>query len=159
MARRVSVPNPPELTNRGVPSEFTDVEAVGGAADLRRAELEGILTGGAWQEAFDEWVEYTDLTPAEIDGLRRLGVFERFDVYWDPDAGALDYEVPTVPDDWTDRMADELNDTPADPTTISNALDDLGRIVVTTIEEAYLQFEDEAPDHVWGVETFGQAPE
>lgn len=159
MARNVEVPDPPELTNRGLPSAFADVEAVGGAADLRRDELEAILADGAWQDAFDEWSEYTDLTPAEIGVLRDAGLFESFDIYWDPAAESLDYEPPSIPHDWGTKARAAGVDSPVNRSLVVEAIDDLGRMVVETIEDAYLRFEDEADDYVWSVDTFGQAPE
>jgi hypothetical protein len=76
MALDVAVPEPPDLANRGLPSEFAgveDVEAVDDVAALRREELDAVLRDGAWREAFEEWAEYTDLTEAvDVEGVDSL---------------------------------------------------------------------------------------
>lgn len=97
MALDVEVPNPPDLTNRGVPDDFDATDELGGPNEFHRAELEDVLRDGAWQEAFHEWAAYTDLTDEEYRVLYDRGLLEELDFYWDPAEGRLRFEVPPLP--------------------------------------------------------------
>lgn len=148
------VPTPPDLTNRPVPTVI-DPDAVESAVDLRRDELEAILREGAWQEAFDEWAEYTDLTEADLRRAADLDLFQAFDFFWDGEAERLRYETPAIPADWGGVVGESL--TPAG--VVGTELDDLGRIVAETIASRYVDWGSEEPaDLVWSVDTFGQVP-
>ena len=147
MGLDVEAPDPPDLTNRPLPSEIDPTDVVDGTEDLRREELERMLADGAWNEAFGEWCEYTDLTDSEYRLLRDAGLFERLDFYWDPIDGGVQYSVPHPferalrDDDLTARAASELAD--------------LGRTVVRTLEDAYLDWDEEDIEtNAWGEEPF-----
>lgn len=156
MGLNVEIPDPPQLSNRGVPSEFESVEAVGGAADLRRAELEEILQEGAWNEAFGEWLEYTDLSEAEFRVLRDLGLFQQFDIFWDPSEERLRFEAPTLPEDWDERVEATAVEPDGFGPRAESELSDLGQTVVEMLVDAYVDWgEAEAADYVWSEETFG----
>lgn len=127
MGLDVEIPDSPQLTNRGGPSEFESAEEVGGDGDLRRAELEAILQDGAWQEAFAEWAAYSDLTAGDVDRLASAGVFERFDVFWDPGEERLDFAVPPLPDTGAET------DTSA--STIATELADLGDVLLDVLAD------------------------
>jgi hypothetical protein len=140
MGLDVEQPDPPDLTNRPLPTAV-DPETVADD-DLRREELEAMLRDGAWSEAFNEWAEYTDLTEAEYRTLEAAGLFAALSVYWDPVAEDLRFELPAIgdavatDDDLTDRAVTEL--------------DDLGRTVVAMLEDGYLDWgEDAAVEDVW----------
>ena len=153
MGLDVDIPEPPQLSNRGVPSEF---EAVGGAGDLRRDELEGVLDAGAWNEAFEEWAEYTDLTAEEFAIAQSLGLVEELDVFWDPTDARLRVEVPAVPEDWADRV----DEAPPDPAGLAWKLEyelaDLGETLLEMLEDGYVDWgSEESEDVVWSEETFG----
>lgn len=72
MALDVETPDPPDLTNRGMPDDVDPSNVTDGLSDLRREELEEILQDGAWNEAFREWATYTDLTEAEYRTMEPL---------------------------------------------------------------------------------------
>lgn len=154
MTLDVEVPDPPELSNRGVPAEFEAVEAVGSSADLRREELEAFLADGAWREGFEEWAQYTDLGEAEFAAARELGLFRAFDFYWDPSDALLRFEAPSVPDDWRRRLDRDA----LDVTLVGAELQDLGRAVAETLVESYVdrgEGGDGETGYAWGGETFG----
>lgn len=156
MGLDVEVPDAPQLSNRGLPSEFEAVEAVGGAEDLRREELEAVLRDGAWQEAFREWAAYTDLTAEEFRVALDLGLVERLDVFWDPMEERLRSSAPPVPEDWRERTDRPVSDAEALAARLEAELADLGDAVVEMLEDAYVAWGDEeATDPVWGEETFG----
>lgn len=151
----LDVPNPPDLTNRGDSARFDPVNAISGGPEQRREELEEILHDGAWQQGFDEWAQYTDLTADDVERAEDIGLVGSLDFYWDDEADRLRYVAPEVPDDWTDRS--DRSGTPA--SLVRTELDALGRTVAETIAADYVDWGDEAPsDLVWSVETFGQAP-
>ncbi|AFK21149.1 hypothetical protein E6P09_15440 (plasmid) [Haloferax mediterranei ATCC 33500] len=148
MVLDVESPDPPDLTNRGLPSEFEAPEVLG-TSNLRREELEEILRDGAWNEAFSEWATYTDLTEEEYQTIRGRGLFEQLDFYWDPVEERLRFEVPNPPAEWSTR--EDL---------VSNAraeLTDLGHAVVEMLEDAYVDWgEEETSDAVWREEALGE---
>ncbi len=155
MALDVPVPDRPDLSNRGVPSEFEEIREVGPEADLRREELESVLREGAWQEAFDEWASYTDLSESEFDTAREYGLFRQFDFFWDSRERRLRFDPPRIPDDIDDstRPGSMTQET---RTTINTALEEFGRTVLEVLVSAYLDWGEEPSDYVWDEETFGQ---
>jgi hypothetical protein len=155
MAPDVDLPTPPDLTNRGIPDELDADEGVVGERDLHRAELERVLDEGAWREGFEEWAEYTDLSETDVQQAEAVGLFRALDLFWDPDAERLRYQVPEVPGDWDDRVGGEGS--PA--STVQQELDELGRTVAETIATDYVDWGAAEPaDLVWSVQTFGQVP-
>jgi hypothetical protein len=147
MTLDVEVPEPPDLTNRGVPDGFQAVNAVGVDDEFRREGLESALRDGAWQEAFDEWAEYTDLTEDQFEAIRDRGFFREFDLFWDPEEERLRATTPTVPE--TDAF---------DTDTVDAALSDLADTVLEMLDDAYAEYwSDEAEDVVWDESTFGQS--
>ena len=155
MTLDVAVPTPPDITNRGVPETF-DMDAVAGSdQNLRRDELEEVLGEGAWQEGFDEWAQYSDLSEVDVELAVELGLFRALDFFWDFETDRLRYVVPAVPETWDDRAGPD--GIPA--VTLQEELDDLARTVSEIIATDYVDWGDaEAEDLVWGVETFGQVP-
>ncbi|MFC7046927.1 hypothetical protein ACFQH6_17320 [Halobacteriaceae archaeon GCM10025711] len=154
MALDVEVPDPPELANRGVPAAFEPAETVD-VADFRREELETFLDEGAWQEGFDEWAAYTDLTADQFERVQEAGLVDRLDFFWDPRDRLLQFDAPSLPDEWY------AGDGPFDEPTVSlveTELSDLGRAVAETLADTYVDWgSDEESDPVWSEETFGQS--
>lgn len=155
MALDVPVPDPPDLSNRGEPTAFREVEAVGSEVDFRRAELEEVFHDGAWREAFAEWWTYTDLSESDLEAVTELGLFKAFDFYWDSADERLRFDAPTVPEDVdADALPDEVN---AERTTINTSLEEFGQTVVELVVDAYLDWSEAEPsDYVWDEETFGE---
>jgi len=155
MGLNVEIPDPPQLSNRGVAEEFEAVEAVGGAADLRREEIEEILHDGVWNEAFEEWAEYTDLTEAEFAILSDLGVFQQFDVFWDSTEEQLDFQAPSLPDDWQRQVSERPSDVAGFPMRAETELTDLGQTIVEMLEDAPIDWVGEEPAIGWSDESRG----
>lgn len=129
MTLDVEVPTPPDLTNRGVPAGFEgDVDELASPEMFHREELEQVLRDGAWQEAFQEWAEYTDLSETEYRTLRDHGCFETLDLYWDPSAERLRFDVPSIPAEIDGEVSRSL---------FRTELSDLGDVVVELIEDTY----------------------
>ena len=157
MALDIEIPTQPDLSNRGMPSDFEMEDETLGSEDFYREDLEDLLEEGAWTEGVNEWAEYTTLDEHHVRIVDELGLFRAFDFYWDPTADELRYDSPRVPDDWRER---EETGT-LDSTTVSvidNALDDLGRTVQEVLED-YLERDDVATDFGWGPETYGSRDE
>ena len=156
MALDVEVPDPPDLTNRGIPNEFQTIEEVGTAEDYRPEELEAVLAEGAWEEGFREWREYTDLSEREYRIASDLGLVQSIDIFWNPNTERLDYSIPQVPDKWREQSVER--DVTA--STIENALDDLGDVIVEMIEDGYLDWGTEGADYeIWTEDRFGSTGE
>ena len=116
MALDVESPAPPDLTNRSLPTAIDPDETVDATGDLRRQELEDALRDGAWDDAFEEWAEYTDLSESEYRAVHHAGLVEELDLFWHPDRGTVEFELPPIPDriggdaSLASRAASELSD-------------------------------------------------
>lgn len=141
MSLDVTIPEPPDLSNRGRPQDFEWEEETLGSEDFRREDLEDLLQEGAWTEGFDEWTEYTDLDAEQVGVVDELGLFRAFDFYWDPTEDRLRYFAPTLPEDWRDHDATASLDSSTE-SMVNNALDDLGRSVQDVLED-YLESDEE----------------
>lgn len=149
MALDVDRPDPPDLTNRELPTGFDPDASFDSVADLRRGELETALRDGAWSEAFREWATYTDLTAAEFRLIDARGLFADLDFYWDPAAESLEFEVPELPDGRETR--DDF------PPNVRSELTDLCRTVIETLEDGYVEWGQTAEsENVWEPETFDE---
>ncbi|WP_284013334.1 hypothetical protein [Halobaculum litoreum] len=140
MALDVEVPDPPSLHG---PQPRGDYESLGTRDpdiedDYRREALRTALRAGAWRDAFAEWAEHTYLTAAEFETAADLGLFDRFDFYWDPATDDVGYRAPTVPDDAPDAFSDDAAGG------VDEELDALGRTVSQLLETEYLDGADDA---------------
>ena len=157
MALDIEVPEPPDLSNRGMPRDFEWQEQTLGSEDFYREDIEDLLQEGAWGEGFNEWAEYTNLDEEQARIVSDLGLFQAFDFYWDPTEDRLRFDAPTIPDDRRDRDASESIDSNT-VSGIDGELDDLGRAVQEVLED-YLERNSEASDYGWGEETYGKRGE
>jgi hypothetical protein len=157
MALDVPVPDPPDLSNRGMPREFEWEDETLGSEDFYREDLEDLLQEGAWSEGFNEWTEYTNLDEAHVRIVDDLGLFQALDFYWDPTEDRLRFDAPSLPDDWRERDATASLDS-STVSMIDGELDDLGRTVQEVLED-YLDRNDESSDFGWGEETYGKRDE
>jgi len=156
MTLEVEVPDPPDLSNRSTPDlpnreaqdQFDAMEPSGATDQFRRDGLESALRDGAWQEAFDEWAEYTDLTEAQFETVRDR--MPEFDFFWDPQEERLRFTAPPVSEADVEGVG-------VDAATVSRALSDLGDVVLDVLQDPYEEYwSDDAEDVVWSEETFGQ---
>ena len=161
MALDVETPDAPDVTNRGFPAgvDFEAVEMSGGEADFRREEVEEVLRDGAWEEAFREWAEYTDLSEAEYRTVHRRGLLRELDFYWAPLAESLRFDVPDVPADGS--LGDDL------ASRLGTELADLGETVIDRIADGYVDWdgvsddvweEEGVPENAWSEETVDGDP-
>ncbi|WP_276270711.1 hypothetical protein [Haloarcula litorea] len=139
MALDVPVPDPPALDGPQSRDAYQSVDApeADPGDDYRREELAEVLAAGGWYDAFDEWAAHTALTEAEFEVVTDADLIQGFDFYWDPSTDDVGYQSPTLPDD----VRADLGTGDADE--IETELDDLGRVVTETLENDYLQRDDE----------------
>jgi hypothetical protein len=92
MTLDVDRPDPPELEETD-PNDYDDAEVVGDT-DYKREELESLLREGAWEQAFEEWTEDTDLDEREFAIVAELDMIQHFDFFWDAFADRVGYHAP-----------------------------------------------------------------
>ncbi len=147
MSLDVETPPHPELQAAASVEEYDDVD-VQEDADLRREELEAFLEDGAWEEAFNQWAEHTDLEETEFHIARELGLFERFEFFWDDFADRVGYHSPGIPEDWKERELHAELESWSQASGINAELAELGRTVAELLGQEYVDWEAdyEAPD-------------
>jgi len=146
MSLDVEVPPPPELEQVD-PNEYDDAEVVGDT-DYKRDELESLLREGAWEDAFEEWADDTDVDDAEFDIVTDLGMLRQFDFFWDAFAERVGYHAPGIPEDWKEREYHPGLDSWGTVSAINAGLTELGQLVCEVLKEEYVDWETEydAPD-------------
>jgi len=141
MTLDVETPDPPELEEFD-PSEYEDAEVVG-ETDYRRDELEAYLREGAWERAFEEWTESTDLEPAAYEVVTDLGLLREFDFFWDSHADRVGYHAPGIPEDWKERGFHPDLDSWGTVSSINASLTELGQLVCEVLKQNYIDWETE----------------
>ena len=157
MALDIEVPDPPDLSNRGMPREFEWEEETLGSEEFYREDLEDLLQEGAWTEGFNEWTEYTNLEEEHVRTINNLGLFQALDFYWDPIEDRLRFDAPPLSDDWQEHAATASLDS-STVSLIDNELDDLGRTVQEVLED-YVERNDESSDYGWNETPYGNREE
>jgi len=133
-------PRPPDLTTTVPPvDETTRPESE------HREEIETMFANGAWARAFGEWTEHTDLTAEDWAIVLDLGLVDEFDFWWNADDGRIEYDPPTIPDDWEDDDRYAALDSFAQVSAIDDALDGLGQVVQDLLEQEYADWNTEEP--------------
>lgn len=143
MGLEVDPPNPPELSFVD-PNEYEDATISGGdetEIDYRREELQGFLEDGAWEEAFEEWLEETDLEEREFEIARDLDLFVEFDFFWDDFADRVGYHAPGIPEDWQAREYHPGLDSWGTVSSINAELTEFGQLVSVVLKEEYVDWE------------------
>lgn len=143
MTLDVDAPDPPELNPALDVAEYDDVDA--GGSEYHREELEAFLRDGAWERAFDEWAEHTDLTEAEFAVVVDLGMVREFDFFWDEFASRVGYHAPGIPEDWRERDIHPDLDSWNTVSGINAAMAELGGVVGEVLETEYVDWDAE-PD-------------
>ena len=141
MTLDVETPDPPELEEFD-PSEYEDAEVIG-ETDYRRDELEAYLREGAWERAFEEWAETTDLEPAAYRVVTDLGLLREFDFFWDSHADRVGYHAPGIPEDWKEREFHPDLDSWGTVSSINASLTELGQLVCEVLKQNYIDWETE----------------
>ncbi|MXR50916.1 hypothetical protein GRX03_04745 [Halovenus sp. WSH3] len=146
MSLDVAVPDPPEL--EGIdPNEYDDAEVVGDT-DYKRDELEQFLEDGAWEEAFRQWAEETDMDESDFEIMLDLEMIQQFDFFWDSFAERVGYHAPGIPENWKERNYHPDIESWGTVSSINASLTELGQIVCDVLKDEYIDWETEydAPD-------------
>lgn len=138
MGLAVDAPTPPDLTNRPLPSAIDPADVLDSTGDLRREELEQALRDGAWDDAFEDWTEDTDLNESEYRAILDAGLIETLDFYWDPYDGGVEFELPSV----SERLADRSKLAGL----AESELTDLGEAVTKRLDDGALDWDEAALD-------------
>lgn len=147
MTLDVDPPDPPSLSTNVDVSEYDDVDTVTDG-EYRRPELQEFLEDGAWDRAFDEWADHTDLGEAEWRIVEDLDLVQEFDFFWDEFADRVGYHAPGVDEDWRERDIHPELDSWNTVSMINASLAELGRTVSDLLKEDYVDWREEyeAPD-------------
>ena len=143
MGLEVEPPEPPELEFVD-PNEYEDATIAaddGTDVDYRREELQAFLEEGAWEEAFAEWIDDTDLEEREFEIARDLELFDEFDFFWDDFADRVGYHAPGIPEDWQEREYHPELDTWGTVSAINAELTEFGQLVCVLLKEEYIDWE------------------
>jgi len=143
MGLEVEPPEPPEL-NFVDPNEYEDATIAtddGTDVDYRREELQEFLEEGAWEEAFAEWLEDTDLEEREFEIARDLDLFAEFDFFWDDFADRVGYHAPGISEDWQERAYHPELDTWGTVSAINAELTEFGQLVCVLLKAEYIDWE------------------
>jgi hypothetical protein len=139
MGLDVDAPAPPELEYVD-PNEYEDA-SVAADADYRREELEAFLHDGAWEQAFDEWVEHADMSEEQFRIAGEMELFGEFDFFWDDFADRVGYHAPGIPEDWKERTYHTDLDSWGTVSGINAGLTELGQIVCDVLKNEYIDWE------------------
>lgn len=145
MGLEVEPPEPPELSFVD-PNEYEDATIGGGDAtdiDYRREELQEFLEDGAWEEAFETWLEDTDLDERTYEIARDLDLFGDFDFFWDDFADRVGYHAPGIPEDWQVREYHPELDSWGTVSSLNAELTEFGQIVSEHLKDEYIDWEAE----------------
>jgi len=142
MSLTTESPDPPELEDSIDASEYDDVEV--DTSEYRRDELETYLREGAWEQAFDEWAERTDLSDEEFEIVADLELVRQFDFFWDDFAQRVGYHAPGLPEDWRERNLHPDLDSWDTVSGINAGMAELGRTVSDTLKADYIDWESDA---------------
>jgi len=75
--------------------------------------------------------------------VRELGLFERFDFFWDAFAERVGYRAPGLPEDWQEREIPPELDSWSTVSSINASLTELGQLVSEVLKADYVDWETE----------------
>ncbi|WP_018258240.1 hypothetical protein [Halomicrobium katesii] len=139
----VDPPAPPELDTAVDASDYDDVDV--DTSEYRREELETFLQDGAWEQAFTEWAETSDLDETAFEIVSELDLVEQFDFFWDDFAQRVGYHAPGLPEDWRERSLHPDLDSWDTVSGINAGMAELGRTVSETLKADYVDWQTD-PD-------------
>ena len=146
MSFEVDTPEPPTLRQVD-PNEYEDAEVVGGT-DYKRDEISQYLEQGAWEQAWNIWLEQSEMDEHEFQIMFDLDMIAQFDFFWDSFAERVGYHAPGIPEDWKERdFHPDLNSW-ARVSSINAGLTELGQVVSDVLKDEYIEWESdyEPPD-------------
>jgi len=150
MTLDIEPPAPPELEPDTDAEDYDDVNV--DVDEYRREELQTFLDEGAWERAFDQWAEATEMDEATFDIVTDLGLFGEFDFFWDDFADRVGYHAPGIPEDWRERTVHPDLDSWGTVSTINAGLTEFGQTVCDVLKADYIDWDadyeppDELPD-------------
>lgn len=143
MTLSVNPPEPPTLESQIDPDEYEDSEVIGDEEEYRREELSEFLASGAWEEAFEQWAAETSMDAFGFNIATDLGLFARFDFFWDAFADRVGYHAPGIPEDWRERDLHPDLDSWGTVSSINAGLTEFGQVVCELLKEEYIDWETE----------------
>lgn len=146
MSLAVDTPEPPHLSLEATADEYDDVDVDGD--EYRREELQTFLHDGAWEQAFQEWAQRSELEEDEWEIVLDLELVEEFDFFWDDFAARVGYHAPGLPENWREREIHPDLDSWGTVSGINAGLTELGQTVCDVLKDEYIDWEAEydAPD-------------
>jgi hypothetical protein len=141
MSLDVEPPSPPELRTDIDASAYDDVDVDPG--EYRREELETLLGDGAWEQAFAQWAEQSNMDEGTFAIATDLDLFAQFDFFWDDVADRVGYHAPGIPENWQEREVHPDLETWGDVSTINAELAEFGQIVCEVLKDEYVDWESE----------------
>jgi hypothetical protein len=150
MTLDVEPPAPPELEPDMDAGDYDDVNV--DVDEYRREELQTFLDEGAWERAFDEWAEHTDMDEETFEIVTDLDLFREFDFFWDDFADRVGYHAPGIPEDWRERSVHPALDSWGTVSSINAGLTEFGQTVCDVLKSEYIDWDaeyeppDELPD-------------
>ncbi len=146
MSLAVDTPEPPHLSLEATADEYDDVDVDGD--EYRREELQTFLHDGAWEQAFQEWAQRSELEEDEWEIVLDLELVEEFDFFWDDFAARVGYHAPGLPENWREREIHPELDSWGTVSGINAGLTELGQTVCDVLKDEYIDWEAEydAPD-------------
>lgn len=131
----VDAPPPPHIA----PADAAEDE-------YRRKDIQRHLEESAWTHAFDAWAAETDMETDEFAIAVDLGLFDRFDFFWDAFAGRVGYAAPGIPEDWKERDYHDDLTRWKQVSAVNAGLAELGQTVCDVLLDDYLEVEEDS----WG---------
>lgn len=146
MSLDVEPPAPPEL-DQVDPNEYEDTQ-VAGETDYHREEIEDFLQEGAWERAFNEWAEHSNMTEEEFQVVLDLGLIQEYDFFWDAFAERVGFHAPGIPEDWKEKDYHSGLQSWGEVSSINAGLTELGQTVCDVLKAEYIDWEGDydAPD-------------
>lgn len=141
MTLDVAPPPVPDIADDVDVSEYEDASVSGD--DYRREELQEYLDDGAWERAFDEWAERTNLDETEFRIAGELDLFAEYDFFWDSFAERVGYHAPGIPENWREQQTHPDLDSWGAVSSINAELTELGQIVCDVLKDEYIEWESE----------------
>lgn len=141
MGLSVDAPEQPELQDVD-PDTYEDTQVVD-TTDYKREELSRLLSEGAWEEAWAQWTDDTDLTPDEYAIVTDCDLISQFDFFWDAFAERVGYHAPGIPEDWQERTYHPDLESWGTVSNINAELTALGQIVCDVLKDDYIEWESD----------------
>ncbi|KAB7512467.1 hypothetical protein DM867_12815 [Halosegnis rubeus] len=139
MTLDVPAPPVPELAVGQDAGSYDDADPQ--SDEYRREELQELLYDGAWEDAFEQWIETTPVEEADWEIVRDLGLTSQFDFFWDDFADRVGYHAPGLPEDWKERELHPELESWSRVSRINAGLTEFGQLVCDVLKSEYIDWE------------------